>query len=151
MKMARNKRTLVWVGMVLLILYGGYLFLNWLFNDHAFDYGNFAYYLLVDEEVRQFPILGAKRDATFYDVTIQDGNKPGMIIVTYNSPQRPTVLLANYRTTCSQLGYQFNPDESRDDRVNFNGKRNFVEVEIVAKPRQQGSEVRLVFIRDLVN
>ena len=120
-------------------------------GDSSFKYGTWRYYLLVDPQVRSFPIIGAERVDTTYEVTSEDGTKASMVIVSYIADKSTNDMGEAYQKVCNKLGYRFKPDESASQILNFTAKKPFDELSIELYPAKQGSKVRLIFLYGFAN
>jgi hypothetical protein len=101
-----------------IILFCAFAVMRWLFNDHEFRYGDLNYYLLTDQKIRCFPIIGAKPSAVFYKSYFQDGTSPGMLKMTYNSSMTPQEAIKAFKKACIRLGYT--PDHPHFTGYKFN-------------------------------
>lgn len=122
---------------ILITLLGIFGAMRWIFNDHEFHHGDLSYYLLTDQEIRRFPILGTKPSAVFYKSYVQDGTSPGMLKMRYNSSMSPKEAIIAFKKACRMLGYIPLPANKQGlNIVNYSSKGKYETINLMVTPKK---------------
>jgi hypothetical protein len=142
MKRISKKRLFIVVVLWVVVLFGGYSFVDWGFSDHQFYYGDLNYWLLTDSEIRMLPIVGAKSKDVLYHTYYQDGFKPAGITVVYSTQSDSSEIIAALKPYFIKMGYlpagllQF-----KDDYIQYHDRGYCEEVRISIKPDDRGVNI----------
>jgi hypothetical protein len=134
-----------------IILFCAFAVMRWLFNDHEFRYGDLNYYLLTDQKIRCFPIIGAKPSAVFYKSYFQDGTSPGMLKMTYNSSMTPQEAIKAFKKACIRLGYTPLPvNKQVPNIINYSSTGKYETISLMVTPQKSdGCLIEIGFVEQL--
>lgn len=83
--MKHKKVILSSVVLLFITMIGLGLYVNWAFSNPVFCYGYISYWLFTDKEFRNFPIIGSEPKDVRYQSFFQDGTKPGVLKLAYDT------------------------------------------------------------------
>ncbi len=83
----------------------GYSFLGLVLSDTKFRHGDLKYWLLTDQQVRSFPIIGVGKSEVLYVSEVGDGNKASTLSFRYKSNKNVKEIISEYQTICQNLKY----------------------------------------------
>ncbi|HEY8463365.1 MAG TPA: hypothetical protein VIM29_04970 [Bacillota bacterium] len=129
------------------------LYANLAFSNTIFRYGDLNYWLFTDKEFRNFPIIGSEPKAVSYQSSFQDGTKPGMLILTYDTHLNPSEAIKAYQAVCHELNYipKLTAHAANGILV-YSGKGRYEQIEIIVeKNPENGSRIIINFIMKLNN
>jgi hypothetical protein len=148
MKKKTSKGCLIAIVSLVAVLFGLFTILNWMLSDHVFRYGSLNYWIFTDSEVRELPIVGAKRTDVLYIMEVSDGPKPPILSLRYTSKNNPQKILEIYKTYYAKLGYSLAPPDQLSERhLEYMGKGTTDTIGISVEPDEKsGNLVRIYYI-----
>lgn len=122
-------------------------YVNLAFSNPRFHHGDLTYWLLTDEEFRQFPIIGSEPKDVWYQSFFQDGTKPGALKFTYDTHLSPRETLKSYQTVCHELNYiPKSTDHNSNSILVYSGRGKYDQIEIIAENNSKnGSRIIVNF------
>lgn len=145
----KQKTVILSSAMLLLVAITGLcLYVNLAFSNPEFRYGDLNYWLFTDKEFRNFPIIGSEPKDVSYQSSFQDGTKPGMLTLEYNTHLNPSEALHAYQTVCHELNYLPKlTDYASSGILVYSGRGRYEQIEIIAeKNPENGSHIIVNFI-----
>ena len=129
------------------------LYANLAFSNTVFRYGDLNYWLFTDKEFRNFPIIGSEPKDVSYQSYFQDGTKPGMLILSYDTHLSPLEAIKAYQTVCHGLNYIPKlTDHTSNGILVYSGRGRYEQIEIIVeKNPESGSRIIVNFIMKLEN
>ena len=124
------------------------LYANLAFSNTVFRYGDLNYWLFTDKEFRNFPIIGSEPKDISYQSSFQDGTKPGMLTLEYDTHLNPSEALHAYQAVCQEFNYfpKLTAHASHGILV-YSGRGRYEQIEIIAeKNPENGSHIIVNFI-----
>ena len=139
--------------LLLVAITGLYFYVNLAFSNPEFRYGDLNYWLFTDKEFRNFPIIGSEPKDISYQSSFQDGTKPGMLTLTYDTHLNPSEALNAYQTICHKLNYLPKlTDHASHGILVYSGRGRYEQIEIIVeKNPENGSRIIVNFIMKLKN
>lgn len=151
--MKHKKVILSSVVLLFITMIGLGLYVNWAFSNPVFCYGDISYWLFTDKEFRNFPIIGSGLKDVRYQSLFQDGTKPGVLKLAYDTQLSSGETLKSYQTVCQELDYTTRlTDHTANGILIYSGKGRYDQIEIIVEENSNnGSQINVNFIMKLEN
>jgi hypothetical protein len=150
----KHKKVILSSAVLLFVAITGFCFyVNLIFSNPEFRYGDFNYWLFTDKEFRNFPIIGSEPKDVLYQSSFQDGTKPGMLTLEYDTHLNPSEVIKAYQSVCHELNYLPKlTDYASHGILVYSGRGRYERIEIIVeKNRKNGSNIKVNFIMKFEN
>jgi hypothetical protein len=148
----KHKKVILSSAVLLFVAITGFCFyVNLAFSNPEFRYGDLNYWLFTDKEFRNFPIIGSEPKDVLYQSSFQDGTKPGMLTLEYDTHLNPSEVIKAYQSVCHKLNYIPKPtDHTSNSILVYSGRGKYDQIEIIAENNpKNGSRILVNFIMKL--